>query len=162
MRAALRPRGASPHRPRRLRRETLRAYPVRVRARHDTAVRSVPSGQAPSICSPLSCVILRDTGFIEAHRLAGQGDFICIILLPKTAWIADEDDFDLGGGRMLITKTGDFVKGMSGSPVFGFWPGGPFVVGVVSAGGSGLGNFNAIAGGANLPRLVAKARADLP
>lgn len=80
----------------------------------------------------------------------------------QTGFFLDEDDFDLGGGRMLITKTGDFVKGMSGSPVFGFWSGGPFVVGVVSAGGSGLGNFNAIAGGANLPRLVAKARADLP
>src|SRR5215510_7346066 len=89
MRAALRPRGASPHRPRRLRRETLRAHPVRVRARRDTAVRSVPSGQTPSVCSPLSCVILRDAGVIEATRLAGQGEFIVIILLPKTAWIAD-------------------------------------------------------------------------
>jgi V8-like Glu-specific endopeptidase len=80
----------------------------------------------------------------------------------QTGFFLDEDDFDLGGGRMLITKTGDFVKGMSGSPVFGFWDGGPFVVGVTSAGGSGLSNFNAIAGGANLNRLIAKARADFP
>ncbi len=78
----------------------------------------------------------------------------------QTGFFLDEDDFDLGGGRMLITKTGDFVKGMSGSPVFGFWNVGPLVVGVASAGGSGLGNFNAIAGGSNLTRLIAKARAD--
>jgi hypothetical protein len=58
--------------------------------------------------------------------------------------------------------TVDFVKGMSGSPVFGFWNNGPFVVGVASAGASGLGNYNAIAGGNNLTRLVNKARADFP
>lgn len=80
----------------------------------------------------------------------------------QTGFFLDEDDFDLGAGRMLITKTGDFVKGMSGSPVFGFWREGPFVVGVTSAGGSGLGDFNAIAGGSNLPRLISKARADFP
>ncbi|MDG9711823.1 trypsin-like serine peptidase [Streptomyces sp. DH10] len=82
----------------------------------------------------------------------------------QTGFFLDEDDFDLGGGRMLITKTGDFLKGMSGSPVFGFWPEGPFVVGVASAGANGgvFGNYNAIAGGGNLTRLVSKARADFP
>jgi V8-like Glu-specific endopeptidase len=80
----------------------------------------------------------------------------------QTGFFLDEDDFDLGGGRMLITKTGDFVPGMSGSPVFGLWPEGPLVVGVVSAETAGLGNFNAIAGGSNLPRLVNQARADFP
>lgn len=75
----------------------------------------------------------------------------------------DEDDFDLGGGRMLITKTGDFVHGMSGSPVFGFWSDGPYVVGVTSAASEGgSGKYNAIAGGNNLTRLVNKARADFP
>ncbi len=80
----------------------------------------------------------------------------------QTGFFLDEDDFDLGGGRMLITKTGDFVRGMSGSPVFGFWNEGPFVVGVTSGGVGGLGNFNAIAGGSNLTRLINKARADFP
>ncbi|MDX3924694.1 MAG: trypsin-like serine protease [Shinella sp.] len=80
----------------------------------------------------------------------------------QTGFFLDEDDFDLGGGRMLITKTGDFERGMSGSPVFGFWDGGPFVVGVVSAGMSGLGNFNAIAAGSNLTRLVSQARSQFP
>ncbi|MFI8892410.1 trypsin-like serine peptidase [Streptomyces paradoxus] len=82
----------------------------------------------------------------------------------QTGFFLDEDDFDLGGGRMLITKTGDFLKGMSGSPVFGFWPEGPFVVGVASAGANGgvFGNYNAIAGGNNLTKLVNKARADFP
>jgi hypothetical protein len=47
---------------------------------------------------------------------------------------------------MMITKTGDFVKGVSGSAVFGFWNEAPFVVWVLNGGGSGLGNFNAIAG----------------
>ena len=80
----------------------------------------------------------------------------------QTGFFLDEDDFDLGAGRMLITKTGDFVRGMSGSPVFGFWDGGPYVVGVVSAGASGLGNYNAIAGGSNLTRLVNQARSQFP
>jgi V8-like Glu-specific endopeptidase len=80
----------------------------------------------------------------------------------QTGFFLDEDDFDLGAGRMLITKTGDFVKGMSGSPVYGIWADGPSVVGVTSAGGSGLGNFNALAGGSNLTRLVSTARARFP
>lgn len=83
---------------------------------------------------------------------------------PRLGFFLDEDDFDLGGGRMLITKTGDFLKGMSGSPVLGFGSEGPFVVGVASAGANGgvFGNYNAIAGGNNLTRLVNKARADFP
>jgi V8-like Glu-specific endopeptidase len=96
------------------------------------------------------------------HNIAYAPDFSNTTPVHQTSFFLDEDDFDLGGGRMLITKTGDFVKGMSGSPVFGFWNNGPFVVGVASAGASGLGNYNAIAGGNNLTRLVNKARADFP
>ena len=76
----------------------------------------------------------------------------------QTGFFLDEDDFDLGSGRMLITKTGDFVAGMSGSPVFGFWPPGPFIVGVTSAGATGLGDYNAIAGGSQLTDLAAQSR----
>jgi V8-like Glu-specific endopeptidase len=95
-------------------------------------------------------------------NIAYAPDFSLTTPVFQTGFFLDEDDFDLGGGRMLITKTGDFVKGMSGSPVFGFWSNGPHVVGVTSAGGSGLGNFNAIAGGSNLTRLINQARSQFP
>ncbi|MEU5397778.1 trypsin-like peptidase domain-containing protein [Streptomyces sp. NPDC005963] len=77
----------------------------------------------------------------------------------QTGFFLDEDELDLGGGRLLETNTGDFVKGMSGSPVFGFWSDGPYVVGVVSAETS---DYNWVAGGSNLTRLVNHARATLP
>lgn len=80
----------------------------------------------------------------------------------QTNFFLDEDEFDLGGGRTLESESIDLEPGMSGSPVFGFWPGGPFVVGVVSAGTPGGGGYNAIAGGNNLTVLVKEARSKFP
>lgn len=81
----------------------------------------------------------------------------------QTDFTLDEDDYDLGGGRALFTKSGDFVNGMSGSPVFGNWPEGPFVVGVVSSGGDGVfGRINVVAAGSDLTNLVTVARRDFP
>lgn len=67
----------------------------------------------------------------------------------------DEDDLDLGSARALQTKTGDFMKGQSGSPIFSFWGDGPYAVAVVSADGGG---YNWAAAGSDLPALVAEAR----
>jgi V8-like Glu-specific endopeptidase len=80
----------------------------------------------------------------------------------QTDFSLDEDDFDLGGGRSLLTDTGDFVPGMSGSPVFALFAGDPRVVGVVSATGDGLYDYNFIAGGEDLTNLVRQARAEMP
>jgi hypothetical protein len=96
-------------------------------------------------------------------NIAYAPDFTSSTPVFQTGFFLDEDDFDLGGGRMLISKTVDFVKGMSGSVVFGLWSDGPYAVGVASAGSSSVfGNYNAVAAGSNLTRLVNKARADFP
>ena len=62
----------------------------------------------------------------------------------------------------LFTGTGDFGPGMSGSPVFARFAGDRRVVGVVSAAGSGIYDYNFIAGGQDLTDLVIEARATLP
>jgi V8-like Glu-specific endopeptidase len=80
----------------------------------------------------------------------------------QTDFFLDEDEFDLGGGRTLFTETGDFVPGMSGSPVFASFSGDLRVVGVASAAGSGIYDQNFIAGGNDLTKLVHHARATLP
>lgn len=72
----------------------------------------------------------------------------------------DEDDFDSdSGGRVLLSDTFDNWPGQSGSPVFGFWSDGPYVVGVTS-GESSSNNF--IAGGERLTGLVRRARQEHP
>ncbi len=80
----------------------------------------------------------------------------------QTGFFLDEDEWDVGGGRMLESETIDLVKGMSGSPVFGFWSDGPYAVGVVSATASGAADFNAIAAGSNLTKLASEARSVFP
>jgi V8-like Glu-specific endopeptidase len=71
----------------------------------------------------------------------------------------DEDEFDYGAARSMTT-TADTFKGQSGSPIFGFWSDGPYVVAVVSAEGTYVlsGKENWCAGGDYLTRLVNHAR----
>jgi V8-like Glu-specific endopeptidase len=75
----------------------------------------------------------------------------------------DEDEWDLGSGRAMTTSA-DTMQGQSGSPMFGWWGGSPYVVAVVSAEGevvlSGLENW--CSGGADLNRTINKMRADFP
>ena len=76
----------------------------------------------------------------------------------------DEEDFDYGGGRAMTTKTGDFVEGQSGSPVFAWfapWDKWPKVVGVVSA-QHPTESLNYVAGGSDLSALIGLARALFP
>lgn len=75
----------------------------------------------------------------------------------------DEDELDYGPARAMTTS-GDVTPGQSGSPVFGFWSDGPYVVAVVSAESRGLlsGRDNWCAGGTLLTRLVRHARAHDP
>ena len=72
----------------------------------------------------------------------------------------DEDAFDLGSGRAIVTSA-DVIVGQSGSPMFGFWPNDPipYVVAVVSA---GRGGENVCAGGSNLNNIVRQARTENP
>ncbi|MGK9166551.1 trypsin-like peptidase domain-containing protein [Inquilinus limosus] len=70
----------------------------------------------------------------------------------QTGFFLDEDD----PGRMQVAGAA-FGPGMSGSPVFGFWDGGPFVVGVAGVGDESP--ATAVAGGPDLTDLVREARA---
>ncbi|GEP48050.1 hypothetical protein MSA03_15580 [Microbacterium saccharophilum] len=72
----------------------------------------------------------------------------------------DEEDYDSdAGGTVLLSDTFDNWPGQSGSPVFGFWSDGPYVVGVTS-GESSSNNF--VAGGDRLTGLVRRARQEHP
>jgi V8-like Glu-specific endopeptidase len=75
----------------------------------------------------------------------------------------DEDEWDFGGGRAMTT-TADTAKGQSGSPLFGFWDGKPYVVAVVSAQGTYFlsGDENWCSGGNDMTRLVNHAIANDP
>jgi V8-like Glu-specific endopeptidase len=75
----------------------------------------------------------------------------------------DEDEWDVGTGRAMTTAA-DLKKGQSGSPMFGRWKDGRYVVAVMSSEGtvfaSGMENW--CSGGSDLTRLVRKARTDFP
>jgi V8-like Glu-specific endopeptidase len=75
----------------------------------------------------------------------------------------DEDEFDYGSGRAMTT-TADACRIQSGSPMFGFWPDGPYAVSVISAIGeifaSGLETW--CSGGSDLTSLVNLARSENP
>lgn len=81
----------------------------------------------------------------------------------QTKFFLDEDELDVGAGRMMSSTTVDFEKGMSGSPIFGFWPDGPYVVGVACGlVSTPFDDYNAVSGGSNLKRLVKAARSRFP
>ena len=75
----------------------------------------------------------------------------------------DEDEWDYGSARAMTTSA-DVMPGQSGSPIFGFWAEGPYVVAVVAATGSvyASGTENWCSGGNLLTRLVNEARANDP
>jgi V8-like Glu-specific endopeptidase len=73
----------------------------------------------------------------------------------------DEDEWDYGSARAMTTSA-DVMPGQSGSPIFGFWSDGPYVVAVVAAIGSvyASGTENWCSGGSLLTRLVNEARSN--
>ena len=77
----------------------------------------------------------------------------------QTDFMLNEVSLDAGSARLLESNTFDNWPGQSGSPVFGFWEKGPYVVGVVSGENS---DFNNISGGSLLTSLVSRARSDHP
>lgn len=77
----------------------------------------------------------------------------------QTNFYLDELGADFGSARLLRSKTFDNYKGQSGGPVFGVWPEGPYVVGVVSGENK---NYNLISGGSLLTSLVRQARSEHP
>jgi V8-like Glu-specific endopeptidase len=77
----------------------------------------------------------------------------------QTDFFLNELGADFGSARLIRTQTFDNWPGQSGSPIFGFWDGGPSVVGVVSGQGS---DYNYISGGSLLPSLVNRARNEQP
>jgi V8-like Glu-specific endopeptidase len=77
----------------------------------------------------------------------------------QTNFYLNELGADYGSARLIRSKTFDNWPGQSGSPIFGFWGDGPYVVGVVSGQGS---DYNYISGGSLLPSLVSQARNEHP
>lgn len=77
----------------------------------------------------------------------------------QTDFFLNELGLDFGSARLIRTQTFDNWPGQSGSPIFGFWPQGPYVVGVVSGQDS---DYNYISGGSLLPSLVKRARDEHP
>lgn len=77
----------------------------------------------------------------------------------QTNFMLNELGADFGSARLIRSETFDNWPGQSGSPVFGFWPTGPYVVGVVSGEGP---NYNYISGGSLLTSLVHQARTEHP
>lgn len=75
----------------------------------------------------------------------------------------DEDEWDYGSARAMTTSA-DLMPGQSGSPMFGFFSDGPYVVAVVAAQGSvyASGTENWCSGGSLLTRLVNEARSNDP
>jgi len=75
----------------------------------------------------------------------------------------DEDEWDYGSGRAMTTAA-DMQKGQSGSPMFAWWDGMPYVVAVMSAYGNvwASGNENWCSGGSDLSRIVRQARDENP
>lgn len=75
----------------------------------------------------------------------------------------DEDEWDVGSGRAMTTSA-DMMKGQSGSPMFAFWNGEPYVVAVMSSYGIvwASGNENWCSGGDDLNRIVRIARDENP
>ncbi|EIM96001.1 hypothetical protein WQE_36325 [Paraburkholderia hospita] len=87
--------------------------------------------------------------------LSGSGE----IAAWQTGFYLNELGADFGSARLIRSQTFDNWPGQSGSPVFGFWDNGPYVVGVVSGEGS---DYNYISGGSLLPSLIQRARNEHP
>ena len=104
-----------------------------------------------------------DDGLWTTIGYPADGPFWGIVPTYQRGVHLDEDSFDLGSGRAMTTNA-DTYKGQSGSPMFGIWDGGAYVVAVISAQGSVWfsGAENWCAGGTDLDRLVSIARSDHP
>jgi V8-like Glu-specific endopeptidase len=77
----------------------------------------------------------------------------------QTDFLLNELAADYGSARLIRSETLDIYGGQSGSPVFGFWSDGPYVVGVISG---ELPDYNYISGGSLLTSLVSRARKEYP
>jgi V8-like Glu-specific endopeptidase len=75
----------------------------------------------------------------------------------RRKWL-DEDFWDLGDANSMTTDA-DTIPGQSGSPMFAWWDGGPYVVAVVSSFSS---DENWCSGGSAMVRLVRAARTQDP
>lgn len=69
------------------------------------------------------------------------------------------EEEDGGNMKAMSSVTADLTEAHSGGPVFGWWPEGPYVVGVVSGQGQGK---NWISGGTSMVRLIQDAVAQTP
>lgn len=77
----------------------------------------------------------------------------------QSNFMLNELGADYGSARLIRSETFDNWPGQSGSPIFGFWDDGPYVVGVVSGQGS---DYNYISGGSLLTSMIGRARSEQP
>jgi V8-like Glu-specific endopeptidase len=77
----------------------------------------------------------------------------------QTNFMLNELGADYGSARLIRSETFDNWPGQSGSPIFGFWDDGPYVVGVVSGQGA---DYNYISGGNLLTSMIGRARSEQP
>ena len=92
-------------------------------------------------------------GYPQDMSMTGQ------LACYQTDFLLNELGWDLGSARLIRSSTFDNWPGQSGSPVFGFWDNGPYVVGVVSGENE---SHNHISGGSLLTSLVSRARSEHP
>ncbi len=73
------------------------------------------------------------------------------------------EEIDGGNAKAMSTRDGDFMHAHSGGPVFGWWDGGPYVIGVACAGAEDNdGLMNIVSGGVAMVRLIKSAREQTP
>jgi hypothetical protein len=84
-------------------------------------------------------------------------------MLPTYQAGISMEEIDGGNMKAMSTRDGDFMHGHSGGPVFAWWDGLPYVVGVVSAGAEDNdGLMNIVSGGVAMVRLIKAAREQTP
>ncbi len=96
-------------------------------------------------------------------RSLGYAEDFAAATLPTYQSGISLEEIDGGNAKAMSTRDGDFVHAQSGGPVFGWWDGGPYVIGVASAGAEDNdGLMNIISGGVAMVRLIKSAREQTP
>ncbi len=96
------------------------------------------------------------------RSLGYEEDFASATLPSYQSGISLEE-IDGGNAKAMSTRDGDFTHGHSGGPVFAWWDGLPYVIGVASAEAEDNdGLLNIVSGGVAMVRLIKDAREQTP
>jgi len=96
-------------------------------------------------------------------RSLGYEEDVAAASLPTYQSGISLEEIDGGNAKAMSTRDGDFTHAHSGGPVFAWWDGGPYVIGVASAGAEDNdGLMNIVSGGVAMVRLIKAAREQTP